>query len=496
VSFLGIVRGALDAPAPVAPVATREEGRSPGAFLAGCLLVGVLAAGVRLARLGEWSLETDEAFTIHDAIHALGRDDGARLRFPVGYAFERLVLGAKGPVTEFEARIGPALVGALTVPLAALAFSPVVGSGAALLGAAGLAIAPWHVYWSQFARYYALLVLLVVAALGFLFLGLDRARLRFFLPGGTLLAVAVATHPSAGLLGVSLIPAPLFFAGLSGFRGKVRFTRVRTGALVATGLVLGVLLVPLLRDTFLSYRSNPTKSPSPALFLATVAFWARPALLAAAAFAALEGIRVRHRGALFLTLASFGPIGGGLLASFFARANAQYIVYTLPALITLVAWGALEVARAGRRLLAAGILAAVAADLLGETVLYFGPHAGHRASWREACAAVREGARDGDAIASTQAPIVEFYLNPGSSRLREPTRAFWLSAYTLEEFERGAPERGRLWYIVNDADLDDWPGPLRTRFRARLRERARLVAEWPRRIVTDDLGVKVYLEEP
>ena len=148
------------------------------------------------------------------------------------------------------------------------------------------------------------------------------------------------------------------------------------------------------------------------------------------------------------------------------------------------------------RRLAAGILAILAADLLGETVLYFGPHAGHRASWREACAAVRDRAREGDVIASTQAPLVEFYLNPSSTRLRDPSRSFWLSAYTLGEFERGAQRRERIWYIVNDADLDDWPAAERTRFRDRLRERARLVAEWPRRIVTDDLGVKVYREDP
>lgn len=469
---------------------------SVGALLGGCLLVGLLALGIRLTRLGEWSLETDEAFTIHDALHALGSEGGSRLRFPVGYAFERLVLGGAGSVDEFDARIGPAVVGSLTAPLAALAFAPVVGNAAALLGAAGLAIAPWHVYWSQFARYYALLVFLVVAALGFLFVGLDRAKLRFFLPGGALLAVAVATHPSAGLMCASLTPAPLFFAGLGGFRGRIRFNRARAAVLAASGVVLAVLVHPMLRDTFLSYRSNPTKSPSPHLFLGTVAFWARPALLAAAGFAAVEGLRQRHRGALFLALASFGPIAGGLLASFFARANAQYIVYTLPALLALAAWGALEVARAGRRVLAAGILAILAADLLGETVLYFGPHAGHRASWREACATVRDRAREGDVIASTQAPLVEFYLNPSSTRLRDPSRSFWLSAYTLGEFERGAERRGRIWYIVNDADLDDWPPPERTRFRDRLRERARLVAEWPRRIVTDDLGVKVYREDP
>ncbi|MGH7149301.1 MAG: hypothetical protein ACREIU_01315, partial [Planctomycetota bacterium] len=433
---------------------------------------------------------------IHDALHALGPDSGAKLRFPVGYAFERLALGGGGPVDEFDARIGPAVVGALTPPLAALAFAPVVGTAAALLGAAGLAIAPWHVYWSQFARYYALLVFLVVAALGFLFVGLDRARLRFFLPGGALLAVAVATHPSAGLLCASLTPAPLFFSGLGGFRGRIRFTRARAVVLAATGVVLAFLLYPMLRDTFVSYRSNPTKSASPHLFLGTVAFWARPALLAAAAFAAFEGFRIRHRGALFLTLASFGPIAGGLLASLFARANAQYIVYTLPALLALSAWGAIEVARAGRRVLAAGILVVLGADLLGETVLYFGPHGGHRASWREACATVRDGAREGDVVASTQAPLVEFYLNPSSTFLRDPTRSFWLSAYTLGEFERGAERRGRIWYIVNDADLDDWPPPERSRFRERLRERARLVAEWPRRIVTDDLGVKVYREDP
>lgn len=58
-------------------------------------------------------------------------------------------------VSERAARLGPAWVGVASVPILAVltrvAFGPAVAASAALL----LAILPFHLYWSQMARFYS-----------------------------------------------------------------------------------------------------------------------------------------------------------------------------------------------------------------------------------------------------------------------------------------------------------------------------------------------------
>jgi len=463
------------------------------AALAGLTL---LAGGIRGFRLGEWSLETDEAFTIHDALHAFeGREAEYAPKFPVGYTLVRWALGS-GPVfREVEARWLPALAGTLTVPAAAIAFAPIVGGGASLLGALGLALAPWHVYWSQYARYYAFLVLFVVVFLGCFHHALERRHVGAFLAALAALALAVGTHATAGFLLPALLPflllaaRPLPLRGREGRRLGLRAGIAGLGVLAL--LAVGAFVFP---EAFTRHFLRKPGA-SPGLYAGTLAYWARPPLLAAAAIAAAFGVARRERGILYLALASFGPIVLAAGAAFRVRANAQYVVFTIPVLFALAGWGVVQVSRRAGPWLGAGLLAAVGADLLGELALYYGPFRGHRPAWKEASAFVWRHAGPEDLLVSTQAPIVDFYLRPGATQLRRPGRVYLLSGYVEEDFERARHRAPRVWYVLGDADLEDWPADMRGLFLARLREEARLVAEWKLQIATDDLTVKVYRED-
>ena len=81
-------------------------------------LIVLLAAALRFYKLGYWSLWIDEAFTINDALHnPLGTK-------PLNYLFVRFFLLHFG-ISEWTARLGPAVVGILSIVCAYFFFKRV-----------------------------------------------------------------------------------------------------------------------------------------------------------------------------------------------------------------------------------------------------------------------------------------------------------------------------------------------------------------------------------
>jgi predicted membrane-bound mannosyltransferase len=138
-------------------------------------LLGIATAaglGLRYYRLGKWSFWRDEIFSVGD------QEDGFNytpLRHSISLYLIRQVVRRWG-VDERKARLVPALFGALSVPLLypilSRAFSPPVALYASIL----LAISHWHLYWSQNARFYTLLLLFYSLALFTFYLGLEEDR--------------------------------------------------------------------------------------------------------------------------------------------------------------------------------------------------------------------------------------------------------------------------------------------------------------------------------
>jgi len=171
-----------------------------------------LAAGLRAYRIGFKSLWYDEAWSITLALKGLGeawREMGGQVYPPLHQLLLHFWLGVFGP-SEAAARSLSALFGVLSVWAAYRVVRRMAGPGTALTAAMLLAIAPFHVEFSQEARGYSLLVLLSLLSFDFL-LGWFRKKgwasaLGYVLATG----LALYTHPYAFLIPAAQAPVWAF----------------------------------------------------------------------------------------------------------------------------------------------------------------------------------------------------------------------------------------------------------------------------------------------
>lgn len=388
------------------------------------LAITAVAAAVRCLGLGDWSLWVDEAHTWRDATMPLHGANGFlatdRVLYPLTFLLLRQLIDA-GWIGEDAAslRLPFAVVGTLTVPLLALAGRRLIGAWPATLAAALLALHPWHVYWSQNARGYVVVVFAAVFVV-------ERSFAHARAPGwGKLLAIwlgiglGAASHPTGGFLAVS-------FVAFLALRSQP-LTRGRIALLAGVGLALAAGL-PWAVDHLSPFQGflRSKNAPSLAHFVQTTAYYFRPIalLLAAAALPLLHRYAGRDRSLL---------LGSFLLAPFVALlvlgnsrvlATARYAIVALPALMWLAAFACAHLGAAAMQAWRARGLApwlaaaALPLCLLGEQAFALEDYAtvqhGQRARWREAAAYLRAQAGGKPMrIATINFPTLAYYLRPG-----------------------------------------------------------------------------------
>jgi 4-amino-4-deoxy-L-arabinose transferase-like glycosyltransferase len=165
------------------------------------LWVLALAAVLRFLGLWEWSLWEDEETTIYFSFHP-------ERPFPKGFPIFFLLLRALFSLTGVSVaagRIMAAVIGLLSIWVIWNVARSWAGERVAILTALLLAISPAHIFWSQSIRYYGLVLLFEVCAIGLFLEGWRRSRNSLLLLSSLATALAVFTHFS----GVLLIPALL-----------------------------------------------------------------------------------------------------------------------------------------------------------------------------------------------------------------------------------------------------------------------------------------------
>ena len=104
--------------------------------------------------------------------------------------------------SEWSARLVPALVGIISIPILFFPIRKMFGSGVALLCSLFLAIAPWHLYWSQNARFYTTLLLFYTLALFLVYFALEEDKPWYIVFAFILFGLAVQER----LFSVLLVP--------------------------------------------------------------------------------------------------------------------------------------------------------------------------------------------------------------------------------------------------------------------------------------------------
>lgn len=188
--------------------ATRERAATRH-FWAAVAALTAAAFVLRLIRLGTHELLVDEAYsflvaTTADWPRSLFLDENPPLYYLLLRGWVRLA-----GFTEAALRAPSALFGTLFVPACAAAGRTLFGPTAGICCAVAAAVSPLHLYYSQEARSYALLVLALLLAQVLAWESARTGSRRLWLLATTCAVVALHTHTLAllGLLPLLLLPS-------------------------------------------------------------------------------------------------------------------------------------------------------------------------------------------------------------------------------------------------------------------------------------------------
>ncbi len=381
-----------------------------GVQLAALALITALAALLRFYKLGAWSFWGDELLTVVDV--------------PDGFNFELLrrslmlstiqaVIGQLG-VSEWSARLAPAIVGVLSAPILYFPVRRMLGPAVALLFALLLAVSPWHLYWSQNARYYVLLLLFYTLALLFLYCGLRERRVSFSLLG--LLFLALATRER--LLALFLVPIfGSYLAIMAVLPGRrVSITRFSARSLLLpVGLLLVALLfaMPYLRDLAGWLVSFGAANNTPIWLGAGVLYYLRLPVVVLAVAGAIALYARERPAAILLSLSALIPLLVLMLISSFHYTANRYAFVSLTSWLILAAAGMHALIQQTTRTKmwpALAILLLVLVDPLSEDAFYFTFNNGNRDDWKAAFAIVQERREPGERVISNHEPMASYYM--------------------------------------------------------------------------------------
>lgn len=422
--------------------------------IAALTTVTLLAMVLRFYKLGEWSFWFDEIFTVN---RVLAHFSNPAAMFGCGFPGSiwvqlSLVLTCQAfnlfGVSELSARLGPALIGIASVPILYFPTRRWFGVGVGLLSALLLAVSPWHLYWSQNARFYTAIMLFSMLGLFSFFYAIERDRPLFILLGYIFLYLAVSERLTA-LLAVPVLFAYVLLSRAPTFAKPSGTERRNLLLLIIPSIAFVVFELSLviatgssfLLDAFQVFGSD--RGPDPIRLVYRIVLNTGVPLTSLATFGGLYLLLRKTRIGLFLAMFAMVPIMLLLLANPFMFTDDRYAFIVLPSWIIL---GAVAVKEIFARVTVSdyGMLFALAvplillADAAFADMLYFQVNNGNRLDWRAAFELVDTRLEDGDVVASYWSELGGYYLGQETRSMREMK--------PVDVVESGK----RYWFVIDD----------------------------------------------
>jgi uncharacterized membrane protein len=315
----------------------QKRDKTAAILLAGLI---VLASVLRFWRVGYYSFEATEMFTLRDSLNP----QFSNWR-PLQYLLNYYVVGPLLPLDELGLRLLPALFGVLAVPALYLVTRRLIGVQAALFAALILVLSPLQVFYAQFARYWSLVFLLSAIYPFALYIGVRDRNPRAAALGLVTGVLAALAHPVSILL---LGGVAVWFA-LTQLRGAKRTQiwrqkSVRWTAFIVLVVGIGIALrfVPMLYHWIADHDKAPgsgqfiTVTPNSAGFkqifyvLAYVDSLTLPLVISAVLGVLLLWQQRDRSLALLLTAVCLFPMVVLTLLSFRTAVSTYYLLPTAP----------------------------------------------------------------------------------------------------------------------------------------------------------------------
>ncbi len=440
------------------------------------LTITCLAVLLRLYKLGEWSFWKDEIFTLSN------KQDGLHLAI-LGESFARYLIQWTVSLlgtNEATARLAPAMIGALSVPALYFPIKTLYGSGVALLSSGMLAVSPWHIYWSQNARFYVLL--LAFGSLSLLTLAISLEKSRSWLAVLSILFLFLAGRESlVALLLVPIMAGTFIILGLTSAKNKAYWHNRSVFILLALLVLVSVYFAaPYLKDLPSWLSAFGRINNTPVWILAATTYYVGVPIMCIAAFSAVSMIFHREKTAYLLILWAFLPLTIIIIVSFFHYSASRYIFISLPAFFILASQAAnrlWEQTRASQAFLTFGFIAILLVTPVSEDALYFASQNGNREDGRAAYGYIRENFQPGDLVVSSDPEVGDYYMG---------ARTLPMSEMATGIFKRYQ----RVWFVENMDGNELYPDQMTW-----IRDHSELVANFDVHASARIFIMRVYLYE-
>jgi len=388
-------------------------------------LITALAAVLRFYKLGEWSFWIDEVYTVNHAMLHFSTPDlilahipPSRNWVPVSVILAAQALNFWG-ISEWSARLASAIIGILSIPVLFFPTRKIFGYHAALIAALLLAISPWHLYWSQNARFYSSLLLFYSLALTAFHFGLERDKPGYFIGFYGFLYLAFSERLFAffifPVIGVYLIALWVFKferpAGLNLRNISLMGLPILAGGAIElySQIANGESRFFADFNWFFLYRND-----DPLRLLGNISFNIGIPLMVLALFSGLFLILRKNRAGLLMTANAVVPLITLIVVNPYIFTKDRYVFMILFSWIVLAAIALHELytdVNGLHKWLALGVLVLLLADAGGDNLLYFRVNHGNRAEWKAAFSIIQERSEPDDIVVTYWPEFGPFYLD-------------------------------------------------------------------------------------
>lgn len=437
------------------------------------IAITLLAAILRFYKLGKWSFWFDEVFTLNRALNNYS-DFDAVVQTTLSHKFLPLSIILSGSVvnilgiSEWSARLVPAIIGIISVPILYFPTKKIFGWRAAAIAALLLALSSWHIYWSQNARFYTALLFFYTLALFAFYFAIERDRPLYILIGYLLLYLAFSERFVA-MWFVPVIATYLIVLKIAPFEKPAGF-RVRNVLLIVLLPVIAIGIIEIISllttgsarfftesffsdfEFFLLYRND-----DPARLLYLIVF---NISFPATCLAFVSGIYLivkKSRPGLFFFIAALIPVILIVLLNTYIFTKDRYVFLTLFSWLILTAVAVKELfaqTKGNAKLLAAGILILLIVSAASSSLLYYGVNNGNRRDWKNTFAMIEWQAKEEDVVVSFWPKLTDYYLgeeglewqNVNPEMILNSSNRFW---FVLDSETISANETMKSWLDEN-----------------------------------------------
>lgn len=451
------------------------------------LLLAIITFGglLRFFKLGEWSFWGDEYITVFKAIDVFG---GGFTRQSPTNLITHLIL-TNFEVNEFNARLVAVTVGILTIPIFYWIVKQWFDIEVAFLAALMIAISPWHLYWSQNARFYTALLLFYTLALFFFHRSMERdsrwdmvVSLIFF--GLAAFERLTAAFLVPTILGYLILLKPLRYAPPPGLNWRNLAIYFVPGLISVFGIAA---FTPTIRDIDRGLNAFGFVNNNPFWLASGVVYYVSIPFVLMGIIGAYRLFRTRSRLGLLLSITAVVPTISLMLLSLIQFTANRYAFVSLTAIIALAALALKELItmmpRNGK-LFALGAVALVVAMPMSDNLLYFQYQNGNRDDWKAAFTYIDRWAQDDDLIITANPNLADFYLQ------RETLGMPGVETAGLETVLANNADR-RIWVVVDLTAPNKGPSVVEW-----ARREARFMADFDVNLAARTFPMDVYLYNP